>query len=293
MISENQYLSWNITENTYSSNIKIIINCLLSFIFMRRYWILVVLCLVTSLMSTASADRSDAIEYEEIIEESSFESVDLLTEVGTPVKVWVDAIGNDTSSHPIDVYITTWDSYLMNHVCEEVNFNEDNAFEPLYHKESLGTDDLPFHFSWTPEIDDSYVLFFDNCDNNRDSDYWMDQSQISVKYAVDDQTDELAEGVLAFLGGSMLLCCGGPVCLIIVFIVVIVMLTRKKPPQNVMAYQAPGAMPMQQGMAAPQQAYQAPAPAPAPAPDQQYAPPAGGVIPPLGGQPPQGGQGGF
>ena len=71
------------------------------------------------------------------------------------------------------------------------------------------------------------------------------------------------------------------------------MLTRKKPPQNVMAYQAPGAMPMQQGMAAPQQAYQAPAPAPAPAPGQQYAPPAGGAIPPLGGQPPQGGQGGF
>ena len=114
MISENQYLSWNITENTYSSNIKIIINGLLSFIFMRRYWILVVLCLVTSLMSTASADRSDAIEYEEIIEESSFESTDLLTEVGTPVEVWVDAIGNDTSSHPIDVYITTWDAYLMN-----------------------------------------------------------------------------------------------------------------------------------------------------------------------------------
>ncbi|MBO57453.1 MAG: hypothetical protein CMA77_00425 [Euryarchaeota archaeon] len=264
---------------------------------MRRYWILVVLCLVTSLMSTASADRSDAMEYEAILEETSFESVDLWTEVGTPVEVWVEGIGNDTSSHPIDVYITTWDAYLMNHVCEEINWNEDNSFQPLYHKEELSPNELPFHFSWTPEIEDDYVLFFDNCDNNRDSDYYVDQSQIIIKYAVDDQTDEVAEGFLAVLGGSMLLCCGGPVCLLIVIIVAVVMLTRKKPPQNAMGYQAPGMMPVQQGMPAPQQAYQAPAPAPtpapAPAPTQQYAPPAGGVIPPLGGQPPQGGQGGF
>ena len=57
---------------------------------MRRYWILVVLCLVTSLMSTVSADRSDAIEYEDIIEESSSEIVSLWTASGTPVEVWID-----------------------------------------------------------------------------------------------------------------------------------------------------------------------------------------------------------
>ena len=234
---------------------------------MRRYWLLVALCLVTSMMSTVSAERSDAIEYEAILEETSFESVDLWTETGTPVEVWVDAIGNDTSSHPIDVYITTWDSYLLNHVCASVNLDEDNAFQPLYHKEGLTPEELPFHFSWTPEIEDDYVLFFDNCDNNRDSDYWSDQSQINIKYAVDDQTNEVAEGFLAFLGGSMLLCCGGPVCLLIVIIVIIVMVTRKKPQQNVMGYQAAGAMPVQPGFPSPALT-PAPAPMPAPVPVQ-------------------------
>ncbi|HJL59147.1 MAG TPA: hypothetical protein QF621_02240 [Candidatus Thalassarchaeaceae archaeon] len=234
---------------------------------MRRYWILVVLCLFTSMMSTVSADRSDAIEGEAIIESSGYESIDLLTETGTPVEVWVDVIGNDSASHPIDIYITTWDSYLLQHYClDDWTVTEDNAFQPLYSKESLSESDLPFHFSWTPEVEDNYVLFFDNCDNNRDSDYWLDQSQIIVKYAVDDQTDELAEGILAFLGGSLLLCCGGPVCLLIVIIVIIVMVTRKKPQQNVMAYQAPGAMPMQSGMAAAQPGFPSPAPTLAPAP---------------------------
>tara|TARA_B100000959_G_C14523949_1_gene436632 strand:- start:222 stop:506 length:285 start_codon:yes stop_codon:yes gene_type:complete len=44
------------------------------------------------------------------------------------------------------------------------------------------------------------------------------------------------------------------------------MVTRKKPQQNVMAYQAPGAMPMQPGMAAAQPGFPSPAPTLAPAP---------------------------
>ena len=51
------------------------------------------------MMSTVSADRSDAIEGEAIIESSGYESIDLLTETGTPVEVWVDVIGNDSASN--------------------------------------------------------------------------------------------------------------------------------------------------------------------------------------------------
>ena len=274
---------------------------------MRTLWILVALFFVASLASTASADRSDAIEGETILEADSYDAVNLLIEVGTPVEVWIETIGNSSNSHPIDVYISTVDAYITEHSCS--SFGEDDAnFQPLYLKEGLSVSELPFHFTWTPEFNDEYVLFFDNCDNNRESDYWLDTSQLGVKYAVDDQFDELGEGILAFLGGSLLLCCGGPLCLLIVIIVIVVKMNSNKQQQNVMAYQTPGVMPMQQQVVpAVQPAYQAPAvaptvapaPAPAPAPAappvQQVVPPPGGTaIPPLGGQqPPPGGQGGF
>ncbi|MBS71915.1 MAG: hypothetical protein CMO20_03030 [Thermoplasmata archaeon] len=221
------------------------------------------------MMTTVSADRSDAIEYEAILEETDYEYLDLWTESGTPVEVWIDQLGNDSVSHPIDVYITTWDSYTNNYLleCTSLNLYEDDTFQPQYAKEELTQSDLPFYFSWTPEVEDDYVLILDNCDNNRDSDYYTDQSQIVVKYAVNDLSDEIGEGILAFLGGSMLLCCGGPVCLLIVIIVIIVMVTRKKPQQNVMGYQAAGAMPVQPGFPSPALT-PAPAPMPAPVPVQ-------------------------
>jgi len=92
-------------------------------------------------------------------------------------------------------------------------------FTPAYVKENVDlSSGETLYIEWTPQTDDDYYLLFDNCDNQRTSDYKADVSSVIVSYAVDDLYGELGEGMLAFLGGSMLVCCGIPLLLVIIII---------------------------------------------------------------------------
>ena len=198
--------------------------------------------LITSIMLfsiTASADRNDATESTVIIDTDDAEIEGIYTENGKEVLVWIEAIEgvSGTNPHSIDVYIGTSDQWL-DHFCGGEGNQFAEEFTPLYSKENLAVSELPFSFSYTVTSDDTLYLILDNCDNQRTTDYSADTSSVQVTFAIDDESDELAEdvgnaiagfGIMMILGG--LLCCGGPV------VVVFLMVRRKK--ETVVVQQVP------------------------------------------------------
>ena len=211
----------------------------------RRLAIGAAIVVLLSVLQGVSADRINAVEETILIDADDADVHFLLTESGTPVKIWIDDIdgADGGSGHPIDVYIATWDQW-WDHGCglEGNQFAEE--FTPAYVKENVDlSSGETLYIEWTPQTDDDYYLLFDNCDNQRTSDYKADVSSVIVSYAVDDLYGELGEGMLAFLGGSMLICCGIPLLLAIIIIVLLV--RRKKEviviqqPSNQQGYQMP------------------------------------------------------
>jgi len=180
------------------------------------------------LLQSVSADRSDATEETILIDTDDADVTYLLTEQGTTVKIWIDEIDgvDGADGHAIDVYIATWDQW-WDHFCggEGNQFAED--FTPAYVQEDVEVvSGQPLYIEWTAQTDDDYYLLFDNCDNQRTTDYKDDVSSIIITYAVDDLSDEIGEGILAFLGGSMLVCCGLP--LLLTVLIIILLFRRKK-----------------------------------------------------------------
>ena len=216
---------------------------------------------------TVTAGRSDAYEKTITLEEDEEDIEYLLTENGKKVEVWIDSIDshNGSTPHPIDVYIASSDEY-WDHFCggEGNQFADD--FSPVYVKEGLVVSDVPYHFEWTPDDDESYYLIFDNCDNQRTTDYKDDVTAIKITFAVDDQSDEVGDAIVGFLGGSLILMCLVPTCCGIVIVLLLIKLVFKKQPQTVVV--APGGMggqvPMigQQVPASPGMVGQAVSPAP-------------------------------
>ena len=186
--------------------------------------------LLVSVLQGVSADRSDATEETILVDTDDADMHSLFTETGVSVEIWIEDLdgANENSAHPIDIYIVTWDQW-WDHFCggEDNQFAED--FTPAYSNEKLDVEaDKPVHIVWTPQTDDSYYLVFDNCDNQRSTDYNMDVSSVIITFAVDDQSDEVGEGLLALLGGSVICCCGLPILFGIIVIILLVRLTRKK-----------------------------------------------------------------
>ena len=183
-----------------------------------------------SVLQGVSADRTDATE-RTILIDTDEESVEYLsTEIGIPVEIWIDSIdgANNDLGHPIDVYIATWDQ-RWDHFCGGEGNQFAEEFTPVYFEENLDlTSGNTWYLEWTPQTDDNYMIIFDNCDNQRTSDYKADVSSVIVTFAVDDQSDEGAEGILAFLGGSILCCCGIPLLLAVMALFLLFMLTRKR-----------------------------------------------------------------
>lgn len=216
---------------------------------MNKITIPVLLASIILFSIAASADRSNATEETIIIDTDDAEIEGIYSENGKEVLVWIEAIEgvSGTSAHSIDVYIGTSDQWF-DHFCggEGNQFAED--FTPLYSKENLAISELPFSFSYTVTSDDTLYLILDNCDNQRRTDYSADTSSVQVSFAIDDESDELAEdignavagfGIMMILGG--LVCCGGPL------VIVILMLRKKK--ETVVVQQVP--MQTQQPVMAP------------------------------------------
>ena len=183
--------------------------------------------LLISVLQGVSADRNDATE-QTILIDTDEESVEYLsTEMGIPVEIWIDSIdgANNDLGHPIDVYIVTSDQ-RWDHFCGGEGNQFADEFTPVYVREKLDlTSGNTWYLEWTPQTDDYYMIMFDNCDNQRTSDYKADVSSVIVTYAVDDQSDEGAEGILAFLGASILICCGIPLLLAVMALFLLFMLT--------------------------------------------------------------------
>ena len=225
-----------------------------------RYLRLLVFTLVamTLFTSVASADRSDASESTVILDSEGSDIEILMTENGKDVQVWIDSLSgmDGNSSHPIDIYIATSDEY-WDHFCGGEDNMFADEFNPVYSKESLAPSELPFSFTYTIASDDTYYLILDNCDNQITTDYKDDQSQLTVVYAVDDESDEFADAVgdvAAGLGivmiGGIAICCGGP------FLIIVLLLVRRNKTQIVHVPQNTQQMnmqPQQQFVQAPQQ----------------------------------------
>ena len=219
-----------------------------------RYEIVIATAILVflSIFQGVSADRSDATEHNRIIDEEDYEVHWLLTEMGEPVEIWIDSISgvNGSEAHSIDLYLTTDDEY-WDHFCGGEGNPFAEEFSPLYVKEKLQISELPFHFTYTPTSDDGLWFFLDNCNNQRDSDWGSEAGEsvdsVQVVYAIDDQTDELAEdiatGILAICGGGVVVFCGVPILLVI--LIVILLRRRKKEviviqqPPNQQGYQMP------------------------------------------------------
>jgi hypothetical protein len=213
---------------------------------------------MTLLSSVASADRSDASESTIILDSEGYEGEYLWTENGKDVQVWIESMEgvNGSSNHPIDVYIATSDEYFDHFCGGEGNMFADE-FTPVYSKESLMPSELPFTFTYTITSDDTYYLILDNCDNQLTTDYKDDESSLTLTFAVDDESDELADAIgdaAAGLGivmiGGIAICCGGP------FLIIVLLLVRKNKTQVVHVPQNTQPMnmqPQQQFAQAPQQ----------------------------------------
>lgn len=193
-----------------------------------------------------SADRSDATETTVIVDFEDYESESIYTNNGKIVEVWIEEISglNGTSAHPIDVYIVTWDG-LLDHYCGSNSFAEED-FTALYTKENLAVSELPFHFTYTVESDDSLYLIIDNCDNQKDSDYTADQNTVKVTLAIDDESDELGEALGdAAAGLGIMLIAGIAICCVLPFSILIFVIVRKKKPEVVYQQAAPQMMTQQ------------------------------------------------
>ena len=173
-----------------------------------------------------SADRSVATEHTAIIDKNDYTMGMLSTENGKDVTVWIEEIeGMDgNSSHPVDVYIATSDQ-KWDHMCDGEGNMFAEEFNPVYYKEPVSPEDLPFTFSYTVSSDDYYYIIIDNCDNQREGDYANDLSSIRITYAIDDQTDENLEAAGDFLAGlgivtlgAIAFCCGLPVVLLVLLL---------------------------------------------------------------------------
>ena len=210
----------------------------------NRLAIAAAIILILSFLQGVSADRSDATEHNKIIDEDGFEVNWLITEIGEPVEIWIDSISgvNGSEAHAIDVYIVTSDEY-WDHFCGGEGNQFADEFSPRYSKEKLQVSELPFHFTYTPTSDDSLQLLLDNCNNQRESDWGSESGEsvdsVQVLYAIDDQTDELAEGVatglLAICGGGIILVCGIPLLLAVIIIV----LLRRRKQEVIVIHQQP------------------------------------------------------
>lgn len=215
----------------------------------KRLILISILATMMLIAGTATAGRGDASESTITLEEDDFDIDMLLTSNGEPVQVWIDSIEshNGSTPHAIDVYIASSDEY-WDHFCGGEGNMFAEEFSPVYSKENLQISELPFEFTWTPEDDESYYLIFDNCDNQRTTDYKDDLSAVKLSYAVDDQTDELGEAVAGFLGMGFLVMCGVPTCCGLLIVILLVKLVFKKPQQVVVQASAPigggGAMPV-------------------------------------------------
>jgi hypothetical protein len=205
----------------------------------RKLVLIVVFLLLTPFI--VSADRNDASETTVIIDTDDYDTENIYTSNGKIVEVWVEGIeGIDGSTaHPIDIYIVTTDQ-MFDHFCGGEGNQFAEEFTPLYQKEGLTTSDLPFHFTYTVESDDSLYLMIDNCDNQRTSDYKDDINTIKVTFAIDDETDELADDLgdaAAGLGIMMLLGIGA--CCVLPFSILIFVIVRKKKPATVQVLSQP------------------------------------------------------
>lgn len=199
-----------------------------------RNFIFIVIGIMLLTPLIVSADRSDATETTVIIDTEDSDVEGIYSSNGKVVEVWIEAIEgmNGSSAHPIDIYIVTSDG-MFDHFCGENMFAEDD-FTTLYTKESLSPSSLPFHFTYNVISDDSLYLLIDNCDNQKDSDYTENQDTIIVTFAIDDETDELADDigdVAAGLGIMMLLGIGA--CCVLPFSVLIFVIVREKKPEIV------------------------------------------------------------
>ena len=211
---------------------------------MKKTAISVLLASILLLSFPASADRSDATELTVIIDTDDVVIEGIYSENGKEVLVWIEAIEgvSGTSAHSIDVYIGTSDQWF-DHFCGGEGNPFAEEFTPLYSKENLAISELPFSFSYTVTSDDTIYLILDNCDNQRTTDYAADTSSVQITFAIDDESDELAEGIGITLILGVLLCCGGPVVVVVVFL----MLRKKK--ETVVVQQVP--MQTQQPVMAP------------------------------------------
>ena len=215
---------------------------------------LVITILIFSTIASAEEDKSNATTTTTIIDTDGYELVYLLTTNGEPVKIWIDSIegNNGTQAHPIDAYIAQSDEY-WDHFCGGEGNMFAEEFNPVGSWESISAGE---YIEFTISTDDSYYLILDNCDNQRTTDYKANTGSIVVTYSIDDQTDEVGEGILAFLGGSILVTCGGiAVCCGIPFILIVVLLMRR----NTVVVQQPTP-----AFVAPNPAFVAPTPAPVP-----------------------------
>jgi hypothetical protein len=207
----------------------------------NRKLILVVISLMLLTPIIVSADRNDANETTTIIDTDDYETESIYTSNGKIVEVWIEGIEgvSGSTAHPIDIYIITT-SQLFDHFCGGEGNQFADEFNPLYQKEGLTTSDLPFHFTYTVESDDSLYLMLDNCDNQRTSDYKDDVNTVKVTFAIDDETDELAEDIgdaAAGLGIMMLLGIGA--CCVLPFSILIFVIVRKKKPAEVIIQTQP------------------------------------------------------
>ena len=225
----------------------------------KKSWILIVILLLLIMPLNVSADRSDATESTVIIDTDDSDVESIYTQNGKVVEVWIEKLEglNGSSAHPIDIYIATSDQWF-DHMCGGEGNMFAEEFTPVYVKENLQVSELPFHFTYNVESDDSLYLLIDNCDNQRTTDYAVDISTIKVTYAIDDETDELGEAIgdtVAGIGIMMLL--GVGVCCVLPFVILIVVILKKKKP-DVVTIQSQQPMMQQQQPPMQQQQHQPP-----------------------------------
>jgi hypothetical protein len=214
----------------------------------KKSWIITVVLLLLIMPLNVSADRSDATESTVIIDTEDSEVEGIYTNNGEVVEVWIEKVEglNGSSAHPIDIYIATSDQW-WDHGCglEGNQFAEE--FTPVYVKEHLQVSELPFHFTYNVESDDTLYLLIDNCDNQRTTDYNVDLTTIKVTYAIDDETDELGEAIGdAAAGFGIMMLLGIGMCCVLPFIILIVVILKKKKPDVITMQSQPPMMQQQQ-----------------------------------------------
>jgi len=215
----------------------------------KKNMIILLVTIILLMPIAVSADRSKATESTAIVDTEDYEIEGFYTSNGKVVEVWIEGIEgmNGSSAHPIDVYVVTSDG-MWDHSCSGWG---DDDFTALYTKENLNPSALPFHFTYDVISDDSLYLLIDNCDNQKDTDYKDNMEAVKVTFAINDESDELAEDLGDAAAGLGMMMIGGiVVCCVLPFGILIFVIVRKKKPEVVHIQAAPQVVhqpaPMQQ-----------------------------------------------